>query len=396
MQTRRRIPLGAREGGAPTQQVAQDGFSASVRGAQTAQTPHSTSVYSGAAAQAPMQGIGFVGRRVLEITDNADGTATVVRCIDRQAEDIDIQFEAGVRTVSAIAPKAFEGCTALRRVILPGTLKMIGEMAFTGCTGLESVVIPGGVQKVGTLAFAKCSNLTRVRLEPGVTALGPSCFSKCAKLTRVDVPASAASFGGGVFFGCAKTLKLYGGAGTMAEKYAKFNAIAYDTESFKEDEQLIFGEEDDGSLVVMGPRDEHVRAIDIPSELCGRRIVRIAPKAFFACGELEALSIGGGVREIGENAFFGCRALTMLTLERGLERIGESAFAGCSALVQVTLPWGTGSVGRMAFFGCSSLSFVKMPTTTKVDDMAFDGCAKELRVFGGVNAGRMAHNTGLR
>lgn len=385
---RRRTPIGQR-GDAPAQQVAQDGFTASVPTAQGG-------LQDAPAAQpsAPQPAM-YVRCRVLQIEENADGTATVVRCVDPLAEDIDIQFEAGVKAVTAIAPKAFEGMTALRRVILPGTLRMIGEMAFTGCTGLESVVIPGSVVKVGTLAFAKCTSLRRVRIEPGVHTLGPSCFSKCLRLERVDVPASVQAFGGGVFFGCPKALTLHGGAGTMAEKYAKFNAVGYDTESFREDAQLVLEEAEDGTLTVLAPRDPQCRMIEIPSELCGRRLARIAPKAFFASSTLETLIIGSGVETIGENAFFGCRRLTLLSLERGLERIGEGAFAGCDALTQVMLPLGTGSVGRMAFFGCSSLSFVKMPPTTKVEDMAFDGCSAQLRVFGGVNAGRMANNTGV-
>lgn len=389
MITRRRMPQTARDG-AP-QQVAQDGFTASVRGADSAQPVQR----SAPAPAQPSKGIGFIGRRVLEVVDNADGTSTVVKCLDTQAQDIDVQFEAGVRNVAFIAPKAFECCTNLHRVILPGTLRAIGEMAFTGCTRLESVVIPGSVQKVGTLAFAKCAGLKHVRLEPGVAALGPSCFSKCTRLERVDVPASTVSFGGGVFFGCAKALTLYGGAGTMAEKYAKFNQIAYDTESFREDELLVYEEQEDGTLAVLGARQEAPRVIDIPAEICGRRIVRIAPRAFFALASLEAAVIGSGVSEIGENAFFGCKSLAHVELERGLERIGEGAFAGCDSLTQINMPWGTGSVGRMAFFGCTNLSFVKMPPTTKVEDMAFDGCSPALRVFGGVNAGRMANNTGM-
>ena len=387
MLIRRRTPM--QYGDGAQQHRAQDGFSASVRGAQE---KHAERMPAPASSVQPAA---FVGRRVLDIADNADGTATVVRCMDPLAEDIDIQFEAGVRTITAIAPKAFEGCTALRRVILPETLRLIGEMSFTGCTGLEGVVIPGSVQKVGTLAFAKCTGLRRVRLEPGVQSLGPSCFSKCIRLTRVDIPASVQAFGGGVFFGCPKALTLCGGAGTMAEKYAKFNAVAYDTQSFKEDAQLVLAEETDGTLTVLAPRDTQCTVIEIPSELCGRRIARIAPKAFFASSTLEALIIGSGVMEIGEHAFCGCRRLALLSLSRGRERIGEGAFAGCDSLTQVTMPLGTGSVGRMAFFGCSALSFVKMPPTTKVEDMAFDGCSAQLRVFGGVNAGRMASNTGL-
>ena len=148
-------------------------------------------------------------------------------------------------------------------------------------------------------------------------------------------------------------------------------------------------EEEDGTLTVLGARQTAPHRIEIPTEICGRRVAAIAPKAFFASGTLEQLVVGGGVREIGESAFFGCRQLVSVSFERGLEQLKDSAFAGCESLTQVTLPWGTSAVGRMAFFGCTRLSFVKMPATTRVSDFAFDGCAPGIRVFGGVYAGRM-------
>lgn len=334
----------------------------------------------------------MVGRHVMDFSDNGDGTLTAVRCIDRQADDLDIQFEAGACPVVAIAPRAFEGCAALRRVILPESLRQIGEMAFSGCAHLRTLVIPGGVQRVGTLAFAKCSQMERVRIEPGVAQLGPSCFSKCAALKRVEIPASVAQIGGGAFFGCSKELKLYGAEGVPAQQYARLNGLAFDSQSWKEDEELVLREEEDGTLTVMGARQAAPHRIEIPTEICGRRVAAIASKAFFANGTLEQLVVGGGVREIGESAFFGCRQLVSVSFERGLECLRDSAFAGCESLTQVTLPWGTGAVGRMAFFGCTRLSFVKMPTTTRVSDFAFDGCAPGIRVFGGVYAGRMAAN----
>jgi len=334
-------------------------------------------------------GFATVGRHVLDFADNGDGTLTVVRCTDPQTDDLDIQFEAGACPVTAIAPKAFEGCASLRRIVLPPSLKQIGERAFAGCAHLMQLVIPGSVERVGTLAFANCAGLARVRIEPGVQALGPSCFSRCTGLTRVDVPSSLTGFGGGVFFGCGRQLCLYGAEGAPAQQDARLNGVAYDSQSWKEDETLVFEELEDGSLVVTGPRQPAPERIEIPAEICGRKIVGIAPKAFLACLSLYQLSIGANVREIGESAFFGCRSLTGVSFERGLETVGDSAFAGCESLSQVTLPWGTASVGRMAFFGCTRLSFVKMPTTTRVADFAFDGCAPGLRVFGGVNAGRM-------
>ncbi|MFR8175779.1 MAG: leucine-rich repeat domain-containing protein [Christensenellales bacterium] len=331
----------------------------------------------------------MVGRRVMDFSDNGDGTLTAVRCVDRQADDLDIQFEAGACPVVAIAPRAFEGCAALRRVILPESLRQIGEMAFSGCSHLRLLTIPGGVQRVGTLAFAKCSQLERVRIEPGVVQLGPSCFSKCAALKRVEMPASVTQIGGGAFFGCSKELRLYGAEDAPAAQYARLNGLTFDFQSWKDDEELVLREEEDGTLTVLGARQTAPRRIEIPTEICGRRVAAIAPKAFFASGTLEQLVVGGGVREIGESAFFGCRQLVSVSFERGLEQLKDSAFAGCESLTQVTLPWGTSAVGRMAFFGCTRLSFVKMPTTTRVSDFAFDGCAPGIRVFGGVYAGRM-------
>ena len=336
--------------------LGQDSFSAPVEGSWR---PGQNTHFASACA--------MVGRHVMDFADNGDGTLTAVRCIDRQADDLDIQFEAGACTVTAIAPRAFEGCSELRRVILPEGLKQIGEMAFSGCTHLRRIVIPGGVQRVGTLAFAKCSQMERVRIEPGVVQIG-----------------------GGAFFGCSKELKLYGAEGAPAQQYAKLNGLTFDSQSWQDDEDLVLREEEDGTLTVTCARQSAPHRIEIPTELCGRKITKIAPKAFFANGTLEQLVIGGGVSEIGESAFFGCRQLVSVSFERGLEKIDDSAFAGCENLTQVTLPWGTSAVGRMAFFGCTRLAFVKMPTTTRVADFAFDGCAAGLRVFGGVYAGRMA------
>ena len=354
--------------------IMQDGFSAPVESAPRQR-------FSSACA--------MVGRRVMDFSDNGDGTLTAVRCVDRQADDLDIQFEAGACPVVAIAPRAFEGCAALRRVILPESLRQIGEMAFSGCSHLRLLTIPGGVQRVGTLAFAKCSQLERVRIEPGVVQLGPSCFSKCAALKRVEMPASVTQIGGGAFFGCSKELRLYGAEEAPAAQYARLNGLTFDFQSWKDDEELVLREEEDGTLTVLGARQTAPHRIEIPTEICGRRVAAIAPKAFFASGTLEQLVVGGGVREIGESAVFGCRQLVSVSFERGLEQLKDSAFAGCESLTQVTLPWGTSAVGRMAFFGCTRLSFVKMPTTTRVSDFAFDGCAPGIRVFGGVYAGRM-------
>ena len=37
---------------------------------------------------------------------------------------------------------AFYGCTGLKTVTIPNSVKSIGEYAFSGCMGLEEVTIP--------------------------------------------------------------------------------------------------------------------------------------------------------------------------------------------------------------------------------------------------------------
>ncbi|MBQ7486684.1 MAG: leucine-rich repeat domain-containing protein [Clostridia bacterium] len=359
--------------------VVQDGFAFAVE--HSAKDVPSPAAQPEPAARAPLTPLRN-GPVVFE--ELQDGSLAAVQCTDKMLDDLNLEFEAGGRTVRHVGPRAFENCQNLMRVILPDTVQSIGEMAFAGCIRLHNISIPGSVQKVGTLAFARCSSLTRVRIEPGISALGPSCFQKCQRLVRVDIPSSVVSFGGGVFFGCSRQLTLYGAAGSKAEQYAKINGIQFDSENWKEDEKLILAENEDGTLTVCGMRNPDERRLEIPDELCGRSIVAIRENAFFGNPALEQVIIGRRIRQIGSNAFMGCRNLTLLSFDYGPERIDESAFAGCEQLRQVIFPGGTGSIGRLAFFGCRQLSFVRLPATTRLEALVFDGCAPNLRVYGGV------------
>ncbi len=339
-------------------------------------------------ATAPGSAPAFAPPPRLSFAENSDGSLTLLRCLDAGADDIHIEQEAGGQPVTAIAPHAFDGCRALVRVVLPASLRQIGEMAFLGCSRLRRLTIPGGVVRVGGLAFARCASLTHVVVEPGVAALGPSCFSKCAQLARVDLPSSVTSFGGGVFFGCARSLVLYGASGSAADAYARMNGLAFDAELWRNDPVFRFSEREDGSLLLEGLHTPQRRVL-IPQELCGRRIAGIAPRAFLGDLVLEHVILGAGVEWIGESAFMGCTSLELAAFERGLREIGPSAFAGCTLLPQVVLPAGLQVVRRMAFFGCQRLTFAKLPPDARIEALAFEGCAPVLRVYGGIRADRV-------
>lgn len=73
----------------------------------------------------------------------------LVRCfLGDQAESIKIDDG-----VTEILPSAFAGCRHLKSVILPASLKRIGEFAFCD-SGLKEIVLPAGLENIGYAAFA--------------------------------------------------------------------------------------------------------------------------------------------------------------------------------------------------------------------------------------------------
>lgn len=111
-----------------------------------------------------------------------------------------------------IANGAFQQCTDLLSVCLPGSLGDIGMEAFCGCTGLTVVRIPGSVDYVGIGAFQNCTRLSTVIVEDGVQAIGVSAFMGCSALAHLELPDSIREIQMAAFSGCSSLRTLYMGA----------------------------------------------------------------------------------------------------------------------------------------------------------------------------------------
>jgi len=92
-------------------------------------------------------------------------------------------------------------CKKPVRIIIPETVKNIGDYAFFECTGLREVVTPGSVDRIGNAAFAECS-MTAVRILDGVKSIDNLAFQNCLHLRDVLVPDSVTEVGFKVFAGC--------------------------------------------------------------------------------------------------------------------------------------------------------------------------------------------------
>ena len=89
------------------------------------------------------------------------------------------------RTVTALAPGCFAGCTELTTIVLPDTLVEIGTEAFFGCTRLRGLFLPDGTAVIGSSAFAGCISLESIYVSASVTSIADGAFADCASLVYI-------------------------------------------------------------------------------------------------------------------------------------------------------------------------------------------------------------------
>lgn len=80
-------------------------------------------------------------------------------------------------------------------VVLPSTLKTIGDMALSNNYGFYELKIPYGVETVGGGAFAGNRNLKELQLPDSITSIDDFAFEYCDSLTAITLPIGITSLG---------------------------------------------------------------------------------------------------------------------------------------------------------------------------------------------------------
>lgn len=287
------------------------------------------------------------------------------------------EFRVG-SNITEIGANVFENQIALTKLIIPATVKSIGNNAFQGCALLETVVFEHTKDSatqitLGTSLFKNCYELTSVTLPGNLKALPESTFYNCYKLTDVVFPdvletigkeafndaglrsvtlsASVTTLGDSVFNGCANLVSV-----SLAD--TKITAIP---------KQTFY---DCSSLTT----------VELPGGLTGIGTTAYAGASAFAdCTSLKSITIPAGVTTIGNSAFRGCTSLETVTFEdaSALTTIGDSAFNSCAALKQISLPASLTKINSSAFSGCTLLETVTISADaalTTLGSSAFKNC----------------------
>lgn len=110
---------------------------------------------------------------------------------------------------------------AATEVVIPDSVKIIGDSAFSGCKGITSVVIPDSVQEIGSDAFRDCIALPHITIPDSVQKIGGDAFAGCQSLTAITIPDSVKEIGICAFKCCSSLTSLtIGNSVTYIDSYA--------------------------------------------------------------------------------------------------------------------------------------------------------------------------------
>ena len=312
-----------------------------------------------------------------------------------------VEHEGTTYSVTSIGESAFYGCSGLTSVTIPNSVTSIGKLAFASCLGLTSVhisdiaawcniefgegtsnplsyarhlymngeevkdlVIPNSVKSIGDYAFRCYDGLTSVTIPNSVTSIGESAFEFCSGLTSVTIPNSVTSIGGETFRECSGLTSVTIG-----------NSVTSIGEKAFEDCSGLTSVTIGNSVMSIGDRAfsgcSGLTSVTIPNS-----VTSIGEDAFRECSGLTSVTIGNSVMSIGKQAFKKCSGLTSVTIPNSVTSIGEEAFSKCSGLTSVTIGNSVTSIGEKAFYNCSGLTSVTIPNNvTSIEWYAFEGCS---------------------
>jgi uncharacterized repeat protein (TIGR02543 family) len=253
-------------------------------------------------------------------------------------------------SVTGIEPFAFYQCSMLQAVNIGASVKTIGRMAFMGCIRLTGVIIPDKVSDIGENAFCACDSLQSASLGSGLKTIGEYAFA-ASGLTGIMIPNNVTTMGSGVFEGCGSLSSASLPAGLKAIPDLLFHSnplLAAIT--------IPEGVESIGNGAFEGCTA--IKQITIPDS-----VTSIGGMAFsFGWDQtpmgLQSITIGSGVKSIGNWAFQKCTSLSSIKIGGKVEDIGEYAFSFCTALTSIKFPQSLANLGIKAFQACGNLNSV--------------------------------------
>jgi hypothetical protein len=119
-------------------------------------------------------------------------------------DDLNITEVVIPNSVKVIGDFAFMNCKNLKRVEInqnDSRLNIIGNEAFSG-TGITDIELPDGLNKLGTGAFKYCGELRHIKFSENLNFIPAEVCAVCKKLEHVEIPSNITVIDDGAFSFC--------------------------------------------------------------------------------------------------------------------------------------------------------------------------------------------------
>lgn len=169
-------------------------------------------------------------------------------------------------------------------------------------------------------------------------------------------------------------------------------AEAEDVATFRCGDNVTATLDDCGTLTVTGSGDMYDYTYcsftgdygeEVYKVVIGDGITRIGDYSFYDLNNLQSVTIGKNVKEIGRYAFCLCESpmFTTVTIPSNVQVIDDGAFMGCTSLTNVSFQPGLQKIGEYAFRECYRLQSVSLPNGINVvETYAFYDAAKYVTI----------------
>ena len=248
---------------------------------------------------------------------------------------------------------AFEGINT--EIYIPKSVKNIGLCAFATASFIEVDInntvyssdefgVLFNKDKTKLIQYPANNERKSYRIFDGVIAIAPEAFGFCTNLNDVIICDSVINIDDEAFGGFEGYLTI--GAGVSYIGYntdASFIEVDINNSVYSSDKFGVLFNKDKTKLIRYPNKNERT-SYQIPEG-----IINIEPCAFERSANLNNINISNSVTSIGEAAFSECKNLGTITIPDSVTSIGAYAFNECE-IYEITIGSGIRYIGEHAFY----------------------------------------------
>ncbi|MBQ8293136.1 MAG: leucine-rich repeat protein [Bacilli bacterium] len=212
------------------------------------------------------------------------------------------------KPVIKIIDKTFENNDKITKVVIPSSVKLLGNNVFAKCKSLTEVEFAGvsELQVIPTNAFYECTSLKSFTVPASVIKIEKTAFYGCSSIRELAIPASVKAIGEGAFAAMTSLSKItlpFVGGGATDSTTADLFGFVFNTVYTEYTTPIDQKVSDKNTITYYIPTAlKTVEILDGP--------IGLAYGAFSGLTNVEKLILPKSIERFGDNCFYGVKGLT--------------------------------------------------------------------------------------